>query len=84
MSADTVDDLHEVEDAWGACTSLLADMLSAGLGNPDLNALWGRARQLVMDRATYCRPTCGADGDPTFEGCEEGDSCGCPCGHADA
>lgn len=33
----------------------------------------------------YCRPTCGAEGDPDPEACESapdvGEVCGCPCHH---
>lgn len=49
----------------------------------DILRVYRDARLLVDRWDSYCRPTCGAEGDPLSEECEEGGTCGCPCGHAD-
>jgi hypothetical protein len=84
MSADTVDDLHQAEDLAGTLAGILDRLITAGALNdhPDLAsaAITGRAAW-----ADYCRPTCGAEGDPAAaeETCEDPECCGCPCGHGD-
>lgn len=84
MSADTVDDLHAAEDMAGTFANLLDRIVKAGHLNGDAD-LASHAISAVAQMAGYCRPTCGAEGDPEGE-CDSGDpsTCGCPCRHADA
>lgn len=86
MSDDTVDDLHAAEDFAGRAVAALAELLAIPLatGRANLSRLidgTSSAKAVVAFWESYCRPTCGAEGDPDSEECD--DDCGCPCGHAD-
>lgn len=88
MSADSVDDLHAAEDMAGTLAAALERLLDTARGyNPLVNegeaGTTAKARLVEWD--SYCRPTCGAEGDPVEaeETCDEPDTCGCPCGHTD-
>lgn len=95
MSMDTVDDLHATEDENGVLRSLLEEVTSAGdavLNPPD--GRWvtqsiarERLKETIAKAKPYldpdrCRPSCGAEGDPYSEECDD-DSCGCPCDHVE-
>lgn len=62
-------------------TLLTAPGIPSGYPSP---AQWGQASGVVEAWESYCRPTCGAEGDKNYDECEEGaDTCGCPCGHGE-
>lgn len=86
MSDDTVDDLHGAEDFAGSCVAVLEEIVREfhdPSGPGAMDGLVSRAAVLVDGWVSYCRPSCGAHGDPEFEDCSEDDCCGCPCGHRD-
>lgn len=94
MSNDTVDDLHAAEDYAGSLAAALEELLAltrdvaidaavtAGLDLDRYRATRARGVALVDGWGDYCRPTCGAEGDPDSGECTD-DTCGCPCGHRD-
>jgi hypothetical protein len=77
---DLVDDLHAAED--------MASVLAAALRyvndnvRDDTPEMWSRVEVALAGWAEYCRPSCGANGDPLSDECDD-DTCGCPCGHTD-
>ena len=96
MSIDTVDDLHAAEDtasSFAATAAELAERIDrfdeecAAAEHTDTDAAWRLFRDIAAELRSvaaiwshYCRPTCGAEGDPASTDCED-DCCGCPCGH---
>lgn len=90
MSNDSVDDLHAAEDFAGMAVAALERLLAAidfqlAYLRADLDPLAGarsNARGVVGAWGFYCRPTCGAEGDPDSDECDD-DTCGCPCGHTE-
>ncbi len=95
MSVDVVDDLHSAEDTAGALALVLEDMLNqtrdvdvdkaitAGLDIDRYRATRATALARVEGWQSYCRPSCGADGEAGKCESEDPTTCGCPCGHAD-
>lgn len=85
MSADSVDDIHAAEDFAGAAVACLVKLRNLIVALPTetvgARACVSEALALIASWESYCRPTCQADGDPDFEDCDEGEYCGCPCGH---
>lgn len=88
---DTADDLHEAEDLALGLAQHAAVVVEFGTEHPwtGLGDAPGPVRDainalvpLVTQAGNYCRPTCGAEGDPASEECDD-DTCGCPCGHAE-
>jgi hypothetical protein len=83
-----VDNLHTAEDRIGLLEYALRNLLNAPLLPPldkvpetDDELAYEeavRAARLALDFEDYCRPTCAFQwtGD-----CQNGDDCGCPCGH---
>lgn len=87
---DTVDDLHAAEEMASRFAAEAKDLLlwielarQAGARFPLMPSSHGNLKRLVEEWNTYCRPGCGAEGEAGSLDCEEGDTCGCPCGHAD-
>lgn len=81
MSTDTVDDLHAAEEMAGRLCAALEALYLTPTDDPlTYEAALDDARAAIRGGETYCRPSCstGDDGE-----CLEGDTCGCPCGHAD-
>lgn len=90
MATDMVDDIHCAEDRIGLLEHVLRVLLDEPL-MPKLdkvpfsddeksyeNAV--RAARLALDFEEYCRPSCAW----RWEGeCQDGDCCGCPCGHGE-
>jgi hypothetical protein len=97
VSADTVDDLHAAEDTASSLAAVAADLAGriaafdaecAAAEHTDTGTAWQLLHEIRADLGSmsavwrdYCRPTCGADGDPASDECPD-DCCGCPCGHA--
>ncbi len=81
MSADIVDDLHAAEDMSGLMAVHLSELLAVDVFAPvmgeELTSTTNLCRALWDE---YCRPSCGAQGDPDSEACDDA-FCGCPCGH---
>lgn len=73
--SDTVDDLHSAEDFAGSAVECLKAFTRFATKQPwtgltdhqDGKKALSSARALISNWAGYCRPTCGADGDPDFE-----------------
>jgi hypothetical protein len=90
MSTDLVDDLHYAEDTIGDLAAVLERVRAFRLSNPWTGLDDGPAElrdavdAAVATAATYCRPTCGANG--PRERCEDEDPalCGCPCHEREA
>lgn len=96
MSNDTVDDLHAAEDACSGLAGALEELLDLTMSEaanaallPALEDDATRDRYLASRRHArawverwfnYCRPTCGAEGDPDSDECTD-ETCGCPCYH---
>lgn len=86
MSADSVDDLHAAEDMAGTLAAALERLLDTARGyNPLIADAGVMAKVRLAEWEKFCRPTCGAHGDPEVADgeCEYPDTCGCPCGHTD-
>lgn len=91
MSADTVDDLHVAEDGWATAVALLGRVANFAVERPwtgladaggyeEFRTLLSAIHVGAAALDGYCRPTCGAEGDPDSDECGD-DTCGCACGH---
>jgi hypothetical protein len=78
VAADGVDDLHAAEEFAARAVEALR---SIARGQDFIK--YRDIDRLVAQWDVYCRPTCGARAYPLTDACLN-DTCGCPCGHADA
>ncbi len=92
MSTDTVDDLHEAEDLAMALAHHAKKVIDFAAAYPwtglddapdEVRDALAQLGAFVERAETYCRPSCGAEGEPDSDECENNDWCGCRCGHTE-